>query len=93
VTGVTASGETAKCTAVIGDPSYFSDKVKQVGQIVRCINILNHPLPNTNGAESVQIIIPNAELKRKNGIDIFLFSFFLCDFSLVLVSLDFFSLR
>jgi len=68
VTGVQSEGEVAKCSAVIGDPSYFKDKVKQVGQIVRCINILNHPIPNTNNSESVQIILPNAELKRKNDI-------------------------
>lgn len=68
VTGVKSEGEVAKCSAVIGDPSYFTDKVKQVGQIVRCINILNHPIPNTNDSDSVQIIIPNAELKRKNDI-------------------------
>jgi len=60
--------EVAKCSCVIADPTYFADKVKQVGQIVRCINILNHPIPNTNNAESCQIIIPNAELKRKNDI-------------------------
>jgi len=68
VTGVKSEGEVAKCTAVIGDPTYFTDKVKQVGQIVRCINILNHPIANTNDSESVQIILPNAELKRKNDI-------------------------
>jgi len=68
VTGVKSENEVAKCTAVIGDPTYFPDKVKQVGQIVRCINILNHPIPNTSDAESVQIILPNAELKRKNDI-------------------------
>jgi Rab GDP dissociation inhibitor len=68
VNGVKAEGEIAKCKCVIGDPTYFTDKVKQVGQIVRCINILNHPIPNTNDSESVQIILPNAELKRKNDI-------------------------
>jgi len=68
VTGVKSENEVAKCNAVIGDPTYFPDKVKQVGQIVRCINILNHPIPNTNDSESVQIILANAELKRKNDI-------------------------
>jgi len=68
VCGVKSEDEVAKCKSVIGDPTYFSDKVKQVGQIVRCINILNHPIPDTNNSESVQIIIPNAELKRKNDI-------------------------
>jgi len=68
VTGVTSEGETVKCGAVIGDPSYFQDKVKQVGQIVRCICIMNHPIPNTNNSESVQIILPQAGLKRKGDI-------------------------
>jgi Rab GDP dissociation inhibitor len=68
VTGVKSEGETVKCGAVIGDPSYFSNKVKQVGQIVRCICILNHPIPNTNNSESVQIILPQAQLKRKGDI-------------------------
>ena len=39
VCGVTSQGETAKTKSVIGDPSYFTDKVKKVGQ-VRC-EILN----------------------------------------------------
>jgi len=68
VTGVQSGGEVAQCKCVIGDPTYFNNKVKQVGEIVRCINILNHPIPNTNDSESVQIILPNAELKRKNDV-------------------------
>jgi len=68
VTGVKSEGETVKCGAVIGDPSYFGDKVKQIGQVVRCICILNHPIPSTNNAESVQIILPQAQLKRKGDI-------------------------
>jgi len=68
VTGVQSEGETVKCAAVIGDPSYFADKVKQIGQVVRCICILNHPIPNTNNSESVQIILPQAQLKRKGDI-------------------------
>ena len=31
--GVTSQGETAKTKCVIGDPSYFTDKVKKVGQV------------------------------------------------------------
>jgi len=68
VNGVTSEGETVKCGAVIADPTYFPDKVKKVGDIVRCICILNHPIPNTNNAESVQIILPQAQLKRKGDI-------------------------
>jgi RAB protein geranylgeranyltransferase component A len=33
VVGVKSQGELAKCDYVIGDPSYFSDKVKKVGQV------------------------------------------------------------
>jgi len=68
VNGCRSEGETVKCGAVIGDPSYFSDKVKQAGQIVRCICIMNHPIPNTDNSESVQIILPQAQLKRKGDI-------------------------
>jgi len=68
VNGVKSEGQVAKCHAVIGDPTYFTDKVKQVGQIVRCINILNHPIPNTNDSESAQIILPGSQIKRKNNV-------------------------
>jgi Rab GDP dissociation inhibitor len=57
-----------KAKFVIGDPSYFPDKVKKTGQVVSCICILSHPIPNTNNAESAQIIIPQKECKRKNDI-------------------------
>ena len=33
VTGVQSEGETARAKMVIGDPSYFMDKVKKVGQV------------------------------------------------------------
>jgi len=68
VCGVKSEGEVAKCRFVIGDPSYFPDKVEKVGEVVRCICILSHPIPNTNNAESCQIIIPQREIKRKNDI-------------------------
>lgn len=68
VVGVKSGEEVAKCKFVVGDPSYFPNKVKKVGQVVSAIAILNHPIPNTNNAESAQIIIPQKECKRKNGI-------------------------
>ena len=34
VCGVTSQGETAKAKMVIGDPSYFPDKVKKQGQVI-----------------------------------------------------------
>jgi Rab GDP dissociation inhibitor len=71
VTGVEAEGETAKCKQLIADPSYFlgSDKIKNVGQVARCICLLSHPIANTGDADSAQIIIPASQIKgRKHDI-------------------------
>jgi len=75
VDGVVSEGQTAKCKAVIGDPSYFEGKTKKVGEIVRCICLLNHPIPNTGNAESAQIILPQNQLGRKSDIYISCVSF------------------
>ena len=64
--GVKSEGELARGKMVIGDPSYFPDKVKKVGQVVRAICILNHPIPNTKGL-SCQLIIPQNQIGRKSG--------------------------
>lgn len=68
VCGVKSGDEIAKCSAVIGDPSYFPDKVKSVHKIIRVICLLNHPIPNTADSDSVQIILPQRQVKRKNDI-------------------------
>eukprot|EP01129_Flabellula_baltica_P009232 TRINITY_DN373_c0_g1_i1.p1 TRINITY_DN373_c0_g1~~TRINITY_DN373_c0_g1_i1.p1 ORF type:complete len:444 (+),score=121.09 TRINITY_DN373_c0_g1_i1:52-1383(+) len=68
VCGVTSDGETAKCKSVIGDPSYFPDKVEQVGEIVRMIGIMDHPIPNTDNSDSCQIIIPQNQAGRSSDI-------------------------
>jgi len=75
VIGVKSEGEIAKCKIVIGDPSYFPTKVKKVGQVASCICILSQPVPETNQAESAQIIIPQKEAKRKYDIYISVVSF------------------
>lgn len=75
VTGVTSEGETAQCDMVIADPSYFPDKVKVVGKVVRCICILNHPVPNTSDAQSTQIIIPQNQVSRNYDIYVSCVSF------------------
>lgn len=67
VCGVKSEGEVAKTKAVIADPSYFSERVEKVGQVVRCICILSHPIPNTNDAKSCQLIIPQNQVGRKSG--------------------------
>jgi Rab GDP dissociation inhibitor len=59
----------AKAPMIIGDPSYFSqDKIRPTSQVVRCICLLNHPIPNTNDSESVQIVIPGPQVGRINDV-------------------------
>lgn len=67
VSGVRSGEEIAKCKQVYCDPSYVPDRVKRVGQVVRCICLLNHPIPNTKDALSCQIIIPQKQVGRKSG--------------------------
>jgi Rab GDP dissociation inhibitor len=67
--GVKAGNQMAKANMVIGDPSYFSsDKIRPTGSVVRCICLLDHPVPNTNNSESVQIVIPGPQVGRVNDI-------------------------
>ena len=61
---------TARAKFVLGDPSYFPDRVRVTGKVVRCIAILDHPI-NTGSKTpngSCQIIIPQSELGRKNDM-------------------------
>jgi len=75
--GVTSAGETVKAKQVIGDPSYFgagstSDsgkmRVIEVGKVVRAICFLKHPIPGTDDSDSLQIIIPQNQVGRRNDI-------------------------
>lgn len=74
--GVTSAGETVKAKQVIGDPSYFgagkaSDggkmRVVEDGKVVRAICLLKHPIPGTDDSDSLQIIIPQNQVNRRNG--------------------------
>lgn len=72
VVGVKGPQGTAKCNTVICDPTYalrcgLKDRVKFVEKIIRCICILDHPIPGTENIPSVQIILPQRQLNRKNG--------------------------
>ncbi|KAK4211677.1 GDP dissociation inhibitor [Rhypophila sp. PSN 637] len=53
---------------ILGDPSYFPDKVKVTGHVLRAICILKHPLAQTNDSDSCQLIIPQSQVGRKNDI-------------------------
>jgi Rab GDP dissociation inhibitor len=75
ICGVTSEGVTAKCKAVIADPSYFPEKVELVSNVSRCICILDHPIQSTNDSESCQIILPQNQINRKNDIYISCVSF------------------
>ncbi|CAG8789098.1 10634_t:CDS:10, partial [Dentiscutata erythropus] len=68
VCGVRSGDETAKTKQVIGDPSYFKDKVRKVGKVIRAICILKHPIPNTDNADSIQLVIPQNQVKRQHDI-------------------------
>lgn len=67
VIGVKSGNETARCKAVIGDPSYFPEKIVKKGRIIRAICFLKAPIPHTSNSDSVQIIIPQRQLQRKYG--------------------------
>ncbi|XP_064198104.1 rab GDP dissociation inhibitor beta-like [Anguilla rostrata] len=67
VVGVKSEGEIARCKQLICDPSYVMDKVTKVGQVIRVICIMNHPIKNTSDANSCQIIIPQNQVGRKHG--------------------------
>ncbi|KAI0307695.1 rab GTPase activator [Multifurca ochricompacta] len=73
--GVRSGSETVKAKQVIGDPSYFGDhkesgkvRVVEDGKVIRAICILKHPIPGTDDADSVQIIIPQNQVQRRHDI-------------------------
>jgi len=70
VKGVESEGEICKCDTIVGDPSYFKqyEKTQKVGQIIRCICILDHPIADTYNSKACQIIIPQKQVNRKNDI-------------------------
>lgn len=61
--------QTAKGKFIAGDPSYFPDRVKETGKVVRCIAIMDHAIaiPKME-CRSCQIIIPQKECKRSHDI-------------------------
>jgi len=73
--GVRSGGETAKCKQVYCDPSYAPDRVRKSGQVVRCICLLDHPVPNTKDALSTQIIIPQKQVGRNSDIYVTMVSY------------------
>jgi Rab GDP dissociation inhibitor len=70
VVGIRSGEEVARAPVVLCDPSYVREigKVRQVGQVIRSICILNHPIPNTHDAAACQIIVPQRQTGRRNDI-------------------------
>jgi Rab GDP dissociation inhibitor len=57
-----------KTKMILGDPSYFPGKVQVVGHLLKAICILNHPIDRTSDSDSLQLIIPQSQVGRKNDI-------------------------
>ncbi|KAG8248870.1 rab GDP dissociation inhibitor alpha [Homalodisca vitripennis] len=66
--GIKSGDEIARCKQVYCDPSYVPGKVRKTGQVIRCICLMDHPIPNTRDALSSQIIIPQKQVNRKSDI-------------------------
>uniref|UniRef100_A0A672JUJ9 Rab GDP dissociation inhibitor n=1 Tax=Sinocyclocheilus grahami TaxID=75366 RepID=A0A672JUJ9_SINGR len=75
VVGVKSEGEIARCKQLICDPSYVTDRVNKVGQVIRVICIMSHPIKNTSDANSCQIIIPQNQVNRKHDIYVCMISY------------------
>ena len=70
VIGVRCGKQAAKAPVIIGDPSYFPKQdLKVTGKVIRTICVMNQPVPKTENAGSLQIIMPSMHLKnRKNDV-------------------------
>jgi Rab GDP dissociation inhibitor len=69
--GVSSEGETAKCKFVVGDASYFAGKTRVTSRVVRALCIMSHPIPNTDDSHSAQIILPQKQIGRRSGGQLF----------------------
>ena len=66
VVGVRVGEEAASAKVVVGDASYFPKERSRVSKrVVRSICLLKHPVSNTSGEHSFQIIIPAKEVKGR----------------------------
>ena len=59
---------TTRTKKIIADPSYFPGKAQVVGYLLKAICILTHPVQNTDNSDSAQLIIPQSQVGRKNGM-------------------------
>jgi len=57
-----------KTKMIIADPSYFPQKAKVYGTLLKAICILDHPVEKTDNSDSLQLIIPQSQIGRQNDI-------------------------
>jgi Rab GDP dissociation inhibitor len=68
VTGIRSGENTATAPLVICDPSYTTqDRIKPIEKVIRAICLLDHPIPSTGNAPSIQIIMPAKQLNKSTG--------------------------
>lgn len=67
---IESGGQTAKAKMVVGDPTYFPERVTEIGKVVRLIALMDHPIATGSKVipKSCQIIIPQKELKRNHDL-------------------------
>jgi len=82
VTGIKSGDQTATAPLVICDPTYTmgpdgksgaSQHCKPVGKVIRAICLLNHTIPHTHDAQSIQLILPAKQIGKKTGKYLFKF--------------------
>lgn len=67
--GVKTKEGKARAPIVIADPTYFPNKVRKTGhKVIRAMCIMDHPVPDTDNLDSLQLIIPQNQVGRKNDI-------------------------
>jgi Rab GDP dissociation inhibitor len=78
--GIKSQGEVAYAKMLITEPSYVAKlgKVKSKGKVIRCICIMDHPVPKTKDLPSCQIILPQRQIGRNNGNFIIIFRYIYC---------------
>lgn len=76
VSGIKSGDVTATAPLVICDPSYADEKfIEAKGKVIRAICLLDHPIPHTNNAQSIQIILPAKQVGKKTDTYISMVSY------------------
>lgn len=73
--GVRIGQKFVQCEQLYCDPSYVPKLVTKVGEIVRAICLMDHPLANTKQSLSTHIIIPKKKLNRNSDIYVSMVSY------------------